>query len=266
MLKIHQIRNATIIIEYNNQFILVDPMLAPKGKLPSLKYFTLNRKRNPLVELPAEFEKLKTKINSVLITHCQRGHFDHLDSYGYSFLRETNLRTYASRKDKNFLSKRNVNVEALEDGVISSFMDGQIETVPALHGRGFMGTLMEHGRGFFIRFPDLPSIYLMGDTVLTPEIEAFIKKNQPDCIVAPAGSARFDFGEEILMTPDELKTLAEISDGKILANHLDAIDHCRQTRASLKEFIRANDLGGKIIILNDGEEFSLISSGSSSQV
>lgn len=255
MLKIHQIRNATIVIEWENQFILVDPMLAPKGKLPSLRYLTFNRRRNPLVDLPQKYEELKSKVSSVLITHCQKGHFDHLDNYGYSYLKKTQLPTYCAEKDKHFLEKRKVNAIAVKDGEENSFLGGKIETVAALHGRGLIGSLMEHGKGYFITFPGQPSLYVMGDTVLTPIIKDFIKNRQPDIIVAPAGAAKFDLGEEILMTPNELKELAHLGTGTILANHLEAIDHCRQTRASLSSFIEENGLRDKIKILDDGETF-----------
>ena len=48
-MKITQLRNATIVIEVGENVILVDPMLAPKEAIPSLKYFTGNNRRNPLV-------------------------------------------------------------------------------------------------------------------------------------------------------------------------------------------------------------------------
>ena len=82
-MKITQIRNATILIEIvvegKKQGILVDPMFAPKGAIPSLKYATKSRRRNPLVELPSNMDELKTRVTCCLITHCQKGHFDHLD-------------------------------------------------------------------------------------------------------------------------------------------------------------------------------------------
>jgi L-ascorbate metabolism protein UlaG (beta-lactamase superfamily) len=255
MLKIHQIRNATIVIEWNDSFILVDPMLSPKGALPALKYVTLNRQRNPTVELPEEFQHLKLKINAALITHCQKSHFDHLDSVGYKFLRESQVPTFCATRDYDFLSKRGVNVVEVKDETSNDFLGASIQTVPALHGRGIMKFLMEHGRGFMMSFPDGPKVYVMGDTVLTPEIENIIQENKPDIIVAPAGYARFDFGSEILMSPSELKRLTQISNAKILANHMDAVDHCRQTRKDLARYIESNKLSGKIIILGDGEAF-----------
>ena len=36
-MKIHQLRNATLVLEYRQARVLVDPMLAPRGALPPLR-------------------------------------------------------------------------------------------------------------------------------------------------------------------------------------------------------------------------------------
>lgn len=51
MMKIQQLRNATIILDLGQQRILVDPMLARKGTLPSLRIFA-GRQRNPRSSCP----------------------------------------------------------------------------------------------------------------------------------------------------------------------------------------------------------------------
>ena len=70
-MKITQIRNATILIETmiegKQQGILVDPMFASKGAIPSLKYLTKSRRRNPLVELPSNMDELKIRVTCC---HC----------------------------------------------------------------------------------------------------------------------------------------------------------------------------------------------------
>jgi hypothetical protein len=53
-MRITQLRNATVIVAYEGHRILVDPMLAPQGALPPFKWLTGKRRRNPIVELPAE--------------------------------------------------------------------------------------------------------------------------------------------------------------------------------------------------------------------
>ena len=54
---ITQRRNATVLLEFQHAGrpvgLLVDPMLAPRGSLPALRYLGTRRQRNPLVDLPA---------------------------------------------------------------------------------------------------------------------------------------------------------------------------------------------------------------------
>jgi len=50
---ITQLRNATVLLEFQHAGrpvgLLVDPMLAPRGSLPALRYLGTRRQRNPLV-------------------------------------------------------------------------------------------------------------------------------------------------------------------------------------------------------------------------
>src|SRR3712207_1589867 len=81
IMKITQLRNATAVVDIGPYRILVDPMLAPKGALPPLKLFD-RRERNPVVDLPPVADALLASVTHCLITHCQKGHFDHLDRAG----------------------------------------------------------------------------------------------------------------------------------------------------------------------------------------
>ena len=86
---ITQLRNATIIVHIGKRNILVDPMLAPKGALPPLRLLDGKRLRNPTIDLPEHAQKDLAQVTHCLITHCQKGHFDHLDPFGKKWLRET---------------------------------------------------------------------------------------------------------------------------------------------------------------------------------
>lgn len=46
------IRNATLLLEYGGQRLLIDPMLAPKGHYPAFAGSPNDHLRNPLVDLP----------------------------------------------------------------------------------------------------------------------------------------------------------------------------------------------------------------------
>lgn len=254
-MKITQVRNATMVLSYKESHILIDPMLADQGRLPRLRYVGGGSK-NPLVSLPSEFHELSGKIDFALITHCQKGHFDHLDRKGEVFLRNNKIPVFSHEEDVHYLQKLGMKTHALKKHSKNSFFDGSIELVNARHGVGGISFLMEHGVGYFIRLPQRPSLYLMGDTILTDEIRRFIHAEQPDYIVAPTGMAKFDIGSPILLTEKEIVELSKLSRGKIIANHMDALDHCRISRSHLKGLIADHSLEN-FLIPKDGESIDL---------
>ncbi len=253
-MKITQIRNATLVMEIQGRHVLVDPMLAEKGSLPRLKFFK-SRLRNPLVDLPSIFAKIMEKIDYALITHCQKGHFDHLDRAGKNWLRSKNITTFCTRHDAEYLSSKGLNVDVLEER--HDFFNGRIEQVQATHTRGWLTPFMEHGVGYFITIPGEPSLYLMGDTVMTDVIRQFIKHNQPNYIVAPTGKAQFDLGAPLLLDESEIIELASISTGTIIANHMEALDHCRLNRQNLRNLLTNHRVMERFVIPDDGETLNL---------
>ncbi|MBL3824287.1 MULTISPECIES: MBL fold metallo-hydrolase [unclassified Marinobacter] len=253
-MKITQLRNATVIIEANNRVILLDPMLAPKGSIPALKYLTRRRQRNPLVELPENANALLERVTHCLITHCQKGHFDHLDRAAVKWLREHQVPTICMQDDADYLVRKGLKVSVLEPrDDEQAFLGGTILPIPCVHGYGLVGNLMAHGHGFFIRLPGEPSLYIAGDTVLTEEVKKCLTHRQPDVSVLPAGGARFDLGDEIIMGGDEVIAASHLSSGIVVANHLEALDHCPVSRKNLARLCQRENLQGKLLIPADGQ-------------
>ncbi|QYF94140.1 MBL fold metallo-hydrolase [Massilia sp. PAMC28688] len=253
-MQITQLRNATIIVHTRHHHVLVDPMLAPRGALPPLRVFDGKRQRNPLVDLPEGTEALLDQVTHCLITHCQKGHFDHLDRAGKRFLRERQIPIICSAHDARYLRSRGLNVQPLPAGAgPHPFLGGSIETVVCTHGRGLVGALMEHGVGFFLDLPGEPTLYISGDTVLTEQVRSVVIARQPAICVVPAGGARFDLGGEIIMGPPDVIALARLARGTVMANHLEALSHCAPTRAQVLALAQANALGGRILAPADGQ-------------
>lgn len=253
-MNIHQLRNATIIIESGKHRILVDPMLAPRGALPPLRVFGA-RQRNPLVELPYSAADALETVTHCLITHCQKGHFDHLDRAAKRWLREQQIPVICTPHDAGHLRERGLNAQPLPQNhqEPSTFFGGTIRTARCVHGRGLVGRFMEHGVGYLIELPGEPSLYLSGDTVLTSEVQAFIVDHRPQICVVPAGGARFDFGGEIIMGIEEVIALCKIAPGTVVANHLEALSHCPETRAGLTHAGQQTGLGSRLQVPRDGE-------------
>ena len=252
-MKITQIRNASIVIHMGEKVILVDPMLAPKGAIPSLKYVTRNRRKNPLVELPDVTDEILKTVTHCLITHCQKGHFDHLDRAGAKWLRENKIPVYCSDEDAKFIKAKGLDVHVLYPKKDNSFLDGNVSLVPCLHGKGIVGKFMAHGYGYVIKLPNEPSLYLTGDTILTDEVQACIEQQQPDCIVLPAGGARFDIGGDIIMGMSEALKVGEFATGQIIVNHLESLDHCPTTRKEIKAEVAKRKWANRFLVPADGE-------------
>jgi len=256
-MKITQLRNATMVIHSGENVVLVDPMLAPKGAIPPLKYVSAKRRRNPLVDLPSETDDILQNVTHCLITHCQKGHFDHLDRAAAKWLRDKKIPVYCSTQDAEFLSKKGLDVHVLDVETKNDFLNGSIALVPCLHGEGFVGKFMAHGYGFVIRQANEPSLYITGDTILTQKVRTCIETEKPDWIVLPAGGARFDLGGDIIMGLEEALQVGALTQGQVIANHLESLDHCPVTRKDLLSEVQKRQWAHRFHVPHDGESVQL---------
>ncbi len=253
-MKITQLRNATVVLEIGAHRILVDPMLAPKDALPPLKFLNY-RQRNPTVDLPLLTGAILESVTHCLITHCQKGHFDHLDRAGKQWLRARQIPVICTPHDADYLRQRGLNVCPLpaDQHAPHAFLSGKITTVPCTHGRGVVGLLMEHGVGYFIEVPGEPSLYLAGDTILTPTMLEFIARHRPQVSLIPAGGARFDLGQEVIMGTADVVAFALASIGTVVANHLEALSHCPVKRTDLSNAAAHAGVSDRLRIPADGQ-------------
>ncbi len=263
-MKIHHLRNATFVIESDSNHILIDPMLSDKGELPPFAYFRHKPKRNPIVSLPDNASSILDKVTHCLITHSQTfgikalQHTDHLDTTGESFLKDKNIPVVCREQDTPYLKKYGINVEtSLVYWQPQPFLGGEITAVPAQHGHGWNHKLMANGAGFHLQLKGEPSIYISGDTVYTNEVERTLTELKPDIAVVAAGSASLDVGGPILMPLEEIVTFVRTAPNKVIANHLEALNHCPTTRSQLKKTLEGNNLLAKTFIPKDGETIKI---------
>ncbi|WP_298516867.1 MBL fold metallo-hydrolase [uncultured Kordia sp.] len=251
MLKIHHFRNATFIIETEQDVILVDPMLGPKGIMPPFTFFRAKARKNPTVSLPDSCNDILQKVTHCLVTHR---HPDHLDTAAIRFLKEKMIPVTCSYKDEKILKKKGLKVvNSLSYKKKTAFLDGIIEGIPAKHGYGFIAKPMGNVMGFYMELPNQPSIYISSDTIYTEAVDEVLKQYKPEITVVAAGSAQFDLFSPVLMTLDDILTFVRNSPGKVIANHLEAINHCPTTRKGLRETLEKHGLSDKVYIPQDGE-------------
>lgn len=242
-----------MVIHYDGHKLIVDPCLSPKASLPPYTLFRKRPRLNPLVDLPRNSESMLSRITSGLITHCRFGHFDHLDKAGARLLAERQVPVYCNYLDGPYLRRRSIKAIPLKMKQKSEFLTGSITSFPAAHGHGFMGMLMGPGAGYFIEMPGEKSLYISGDTVMTPTVRHVLNDLQPDISLLNAGTAILDFGRPILMPINEQLEFIRTSPGKVVAVHLDAFNHCLTTREILRDAVLHEGLADKVIIPADGE-------------
>jgi hypothetical protein len=106
--------------------------------------------------------------------------------------------------------------------------------------------------GFFLRAPEEPSLWIVGDSVWCPELKVEIDRHRPDVIVLNAGGARLLDGERITMDAADVSEVLEAApDARVVAVHMEAIGHCKVTRAQLRQELAG--YGDRLLVPADGE-------------
>lgn len=254
-MKIHHLRNASLVIEADARVILVDPILGSAGKGIPFTFVRFKPRRNPMVGLPEICKPILEKVTHCLITH---NHPDHLDRAAIQYLKENNIPITCSSIEEKIYKRKGLNVvQTLDYWEKVDFWGGTIEGIPALHGYGFVAKIMGPVMGFYIELPNQPSIYISSDTIYTNDVDKVLNTYNPSLSVAACGSAQFDILKPLLMTMEDIVKFVKNAPNKVLANHMEAINHCPTTRAMLKAELTQRRLIDKVFIPEDGEIIEL---------
>lgn len=254
MIQLQLLRNATIVVTINNKQLLVDPMLAPKDSFDPI-IWTSNGLRNPLVELPvtpAALQDIIRQTDALLITHT---HNDHWDEFARNLLPK-NLPLLGQPEDATQF--REQGFEQVIPVTDSYHWEGiSIVRTPGHHGTGEIGEKMAPVSGFLLS-DDTHTLYIAGDTIWCDEVADVIRTHQPDFIVVNAGGARFDVGDPIIMTAEDVLQVCSASQAKkIMSVHMEAINHCYLQRGTLREAIAAAGESARCVVPEDGEIIQL---------
>lgn len=241
------IRNATLRLEVAGKQLLVDPMLDPAGARPPVED-TENDRRNPLVELPEPAEVVVAGIDAVLVTHMHRDHFD--DTAAELLPKDVPVLCQPEDAERlrghGFTDVRPVDATAEFAGI-------ELTRTPARHGSGATAERMAPVSGFVLRNGEGRTLYVAGDTVLYDAVEAVLDEHRPDVVVVNAGAARLTGGEPLVMDADDVVAVARRApDARIVAVHLDAINHCVQTRADMHQCLHEQQLTERVTVPEDG--------------
>jgi len=252
-MKITQIRNATVIIEFGGKRFLVDPMLGAKGSFAPFP-LTGNKLRNPLVELPMPVEEILQGIDAVIITHT---HLDHIDPASLKIMDKAITVFVQDSKDADFMKKDGfTNLSILGDG--TRFGDVTLHKTPGKHGAFPMILIAGNTCGVVFKNDKEKTLYLVGDTIWYKGVEESLNKYSPDVILVNAGGNKFKgFRPVIMHEKDVLEVHRHAPQSTIVATHMEGVNHNTVTRKALRKFAENNGFSAKLIIPDDGQTISL---------
>lgn len=246
-MKLQLLRHATLLIEYSGKTLLVDPMLNEKEAMPPIVN-SANDRRNPLVELTAPADYLE-RLDAVLLTHTHRDHFD--DAAAQLLPKQKPVLCQpadeAKLKELAFTTVLPISPELVWEGIRVQRTGGQ-------HGTGEIGQKMAPVSGFILSAPAEPKLYIAGDTIYCADVEDALTTHRPDVTVVNGGGARFNIGDPITMTEEDVEKVLQFAPAtKVVVVHLDSINHCLVTRADFHSYFANHPLRERITIPADGE-------------
>jgi L-ascorbate metabolism protein UlaG (beta-lactamase superfamily) len=254
--KIHFIRHATFAFEVGTHQILVDPMLGGAGNAPAVPN-TPNQRPNPLVDLPFGDDGLSDVIEStdaVLVTHT---HNDHWDGRARELIPKDRLVLCQPEDETKISGAGFTNVSAVDPGL--AWKGLRFVRTRGRHGTGEIGQQMGPVSGFVVRSGESPCLYVAGDTIWCHEVEEALLAHRPDVVVVNAGAARFLEGDPITMTAEDVARVCHAApEARVIAAHMEAINHCLLTRAELAGTLDEQGLADRVEIPADGEQLEIV--------
>ncbi|MBW3504550.1 MBL fold metallo-hydrolase [Pseudomonas sp. NKUCC02_KPG] len=253
---LQQVRNATVKITYGDTTFLIDPMLAKKGAYPGFENTYRSNLRNPLVDLPESPDKVISGVDAVIVTHT---HLDHWDDAAQKALpKDIPLFTQHEDDAQLIRSQGFKNVRVLTDE--AEFGGVKITKTGGQHGTDEMYAVpalakpLGEAMGMVFQAPNYKTLYLAGDTIWRKEVDQTIEKYHPEVIVLNAGKAKMTGfeGAIIMGEEDVLRAAQTAKDAKIVAVHMDAVNHMSLSREELRNYVEKQGIESRVDIPEDG--------------
>jgi len=255
-MRITQIRNATLIIEYAGKKFLIDPLLADKDAYPGFEGSYNSHLRQPVVGLPFTIEHI-VDVDAVIVTHT---HLDHWDEVAINSIPKglpifaQNETDASAIREAGFQNVTLLGETSEFEGIKLIKTNGKHSTDAAYE---VIGSVLGEVCGVVFQHASEKSVYLVGDCILDAETTGNIQEHLPEVIILNCGDASFDGLDPILMgKEDVLKVSKMLPNAKIIATHLDGVALTRLTRPILRDFVKSEGIASKVSIPEDGETIS----------
>lgn len=256
-MKITQIRNATLHLEFSGVRFLIDPMLCKKGSFPGFPG-TLNEDlANPLVDLPMPVEQV-VDVDAVLVTHM---HEDHWDNAAAEALPKSLPVLVQDEVDAAEIRKAGfTDVRVVTNGM--DFRGVTLTPAQAKHGVDAIFKAMPpeflRVRGMVFDHPAEKTTYLAADTIWYEKVAEAISAHRPEVIILNCGNAQaFGLGRVIMNASDVLEVHKAAPSATLVGTHMEAVNHCVLSRAGLSRFSEQQGFAERLLLPADGETVTL---------
>jgi L-ascorbate metabolism protein UlaG (beta-lactamase superfamily) len=251
-LRIRQIRNATLVVEYSGKRFLVDPYLAGKGAYPGFRGGPNQHLSNPLVDLTVSTDEI-LDVDAVIVTHT---HSDHWDEAARNLVPKDmlifaqNERDAATIQGAGFSNTRVLTENSAFDGIT-------LIKTPGQHGNDEAAPRLGEVSGVVFRHPNEKTIYVAGDTVWHRSVRENLDRYAPDVVVLNSGAAQLDgLGSIIMGKEDVYQVYRAAPRATIVASHMEAVNHAVLSRNELRTFLNERAMTQRVLVPEDGEAMS----------
>ena len=239
-MKIHQIRNATIIVSYNDKRFLIDPWLMPKDFMPGFEGAMNSEVRQPRVDLPISIDKI-VDVDAIILTHF---HSDHFDEFAVNAL-DKNIPFFVQNEtDLNIIKNFGFNDVRIVSENGTDFEGVKLFKTQCQHGRREVVKPMceqvgmpYDSMGIAFKSNKEKTLYVAGDTIWCEEVKQAIDKFNPEIIIINACGATVlvGEGERLIMDIEDTKAISKYAkNSTIIASHMDTVSHLTVTREDIK--------------------------------
>ena len=205
-----------------------------------------------MVHLPLPIADI-VDVDGVIVTHL---HEDHWDQAARDAL-EKDLPVFAQNdadaeviRGQGFTDVRVLSENTEFDGVRLIKTAGRHGTQAHYEA---MAELLGDVCGVVFNHPEEKTIYLAGDTIWNEN--AVLSAHAPEIAILNAGYAMVQGidGGIIMGTEDVLRVHQAAPEARLIASHMEAINHCVLTRAELRAFAAEEGFSDKLLTPGDGE-------------
>jgi L-ascorbate metabolism protein UlaG (beta-lactamase superfamily) len=256
-MKLTQIRNATLKVEYAGKKFLIDPMLSKKGAFPGFPGTINSHMANPTVDLPLPLSEI-LDVDAVIVTHTHQDHWD--DAAKEAIPKDMPIFTQNARDQWDIQMSWFRNTWVLEER--NDFGGITLNKTPGQHGRGeilegLMGDILGNVCGIVFTHPTEKTLYIAGDTVWYQGVEQNLKQYKPDVMVLNSGDAKVLPNESIIMGKEDVYEAYKTAPlATIIASHMGAVNHASLSREDLRAFIVDHRMNSRVLVPEDGESYT----------